>query len=180
MWAAAHASAQTPGFDPPEYPRYSGSSDVWQSALVFVCVCNRESDAPRSRNNPGGKQWNQERPAGADYSRDLSLALESCLIKDWTRRPGALKSYRFISEIYGALQRQTPTENHPLGRFVPGTRNAMRFHGPGQPGHILSDPGAERVGYMPPCCADCWNAQEYPQDPWEDEVELGWLEAWYY
>jgi len=185
---ATHTSAQTPGFDPPEFPRYSGSSDVWQLALVFVCVCNRERASPRSRNNPRGKQWDRARPAGANYSRDLSLALGSCLIQDWIRRPGALKSYQSISGAYERLRRSVPANAHPCELVeqiispVTTAGNYLRLDGPS---HVFPGPGARRAGRMLYNCAD---AQRYAQDPslsdqilrgamysqgsWEDEHEF--------
>ncbi|KAF2854993.1 hypothetical protein T440DRAFT_386124, partial [Plenodomus tracheiphilus IPT5] len=155
---ASKASAQTPGYDPPEYPKFSGSSDVWQLALVFVCVCNYQKEPPRSRMYPKGKQWNQVQPAGPHYSWELSRALRSCLVEDPTQRPGALKSWKYITDAYTAIQRSLPADPQPLEIFGrvehgnKGTRNA-----------VSSNESAQRMlgpdyGYA---MADVWSEQAF-------------------
>lgn len=181
MARANHASAQTPGFDPPEFPRFSGTSDVWQLALVFVCVCSGEKASPRSRSNPRGKPWDPARPAGATYSGDLNRALGSCLIQDSKRRPGALKACQTISAAYARVQKGLPVEAQPLEllertiRPVSGIGNALRFkqpvaykgpeqplQGPRLPGHILSDLEVGKRGRV----LDHHNARRSPQGPY--------------
>lgn len=88
---ASNASAQTPGFDPPEFPRFLGKSDVWQLALVFVCVCNMFQEWPRSRINPRGRRWDRERPAGLYYSGEWSRELGECLVEEVGLRPGKME-----------------------------------------------------------------------------------------
>ncbi|KAI8943490.1 hypothetical protein NX059_001493 [Plenodomus lindquistii] len=111
---ASNASPQTPGFDPPEYPKFSSASDVWQLALAFVCVCNYEKEAPRSRLHRNGKQWDRARPAGPSHSWNLSQALRSCLVEDVAQRPGALHSLQIVRGAYDSTRQTLPADTQPL------------------------------------------------------------------
>ncbi|CAO2648602.1 Nn.00g078690.m01.CDS01 [Neocucurbitaria sp. VM-36] len=168
--SASQASAGSPGFDQPEFPRFSGSSDVWQLALVFVCMCGLRG-SPRSRQNPQGTQWNRDRPAGPGYSNELSSVLKWCLDKDPTTRPEALDVLESLKHAYNEVKTRLPPDNQPLEIFdplgnqrpyiphpmpSPGHGPPMFYPGfgqhpgrPGPPRHPWSDPEVGRIGRIP-------------------------------
>ncbi|KAF1844634.1 kinase-like protein, partial [Cucurbitaria berberidis CBS 394.84] len=173
--SASRASALTPGFDQPEYPRFSGCSDVWQLAMVFVCVSGLRG-APRSRRNPQGRQWNKDCPAGPSYSKELNAVLKWCLTEDATRRPGALESLKRLKntykevntrllpdtqplEIFDQTGGQTPREAQPMHSPFPG----QHLNHPGTRRHVLSNPEVGRFGHMPDNYAHLVNGRRPPQ-----------------
>ena len=199
---ASHASAHTPGFDQPEFPKFSGSSDVWQMALVFVCICGLRGN-PRSKRNPTGTPWNRDRPAGLNYSVELSLVLMWCLTEDANKRPGTLDVLKRLKEAYNGIKTRLPSDNQPLEIFehirgqylqmppptpfpIPGQQAPPGYaqytpkpdhrqhpRRPGPPGHVMSDPEAGRIGRMPNSYTDFVNGRRFPGSPSPGGHSLG-------
>lgn len=184
--SASRASAGTPGFDQPEFPRFSGHSDVYQMGLVFVCMCGLRG-SPRSRQNPQGLQWNKDRPAGSGYSKELNSMLKWCLTSDPKSRPEALDVLKKLKSTYNGIKTQLPPDNKPLEIFDrpssghnPQILQPMPSPGfgqpmfqpdfgqlprrPGPPRHVLSDPEVGRIGRMPNDYVDFVNVRRSPRE----------------
>jgi serine/threonine protein kinase len=112
--AISIASALTPGFDPPEFPEYSGAADVWQVALVIACVCTGIMN-PRSMHNDKGHRWDKGAPAGRKYSQKLNNILAWCLTEDKKRRPMPLEISKRAKAHYASIN--LPPDTEPLSIF---------------------------------------------------------------
>jgi serine/threonine protein kinase len=149
------ASATTPGFEPPEHPKYSGATDVWQLALCIACVCTATIN-PRSRENRSGQSWSRSQPAGQYYSRELNEILAWCLNDDAKKRPMPMDISRRLKAkfqtvslprddqplvVLGSRKDHTSQGSHPASS--PGERaNDKR---PGLHPHAFSDPEVDRM-----------------------------------
>ncbi|RYO61891.1 hypothetical protein AA0113_g6449 [Alternaria arborescens] len=89
----------TPGFFAPDFPFFSGASDIWQLGLSMICACIGIK-SPQSKENPNGQLWNKGRPAGARYSVELSGAIKMCLEEHYERRVQAYPLLVFINSCY--------------------------------------------------------------------------------
>jgi serine/threonine protein kinase len=163
---ASHASAHTPGFDPPEHPDFSVLTDVWQMSLCMACVCTGSMN-PQSKENPNGQNWNRQQPAGPQYTRELNDVLKWCLTEDRKRRPDSRAVLKQLKEKYSKIKDTLPPNDRPMDCFwqqvidkrtggaqqpvsSPGPRAVnsqpnYQEHRPGLPGHALSDPGVGRM-----------------------------------
>ncbi|KAF1943321.1 hypothetical protein EJ02DRAFT_486270, partial [Clathrospora elynae] len=175
---AIRASVLTPGFDAPEYPYFSGASDVWQLGLSILCLCTGNL-IPRSNHNKNGKSWDKERPAGPKYSTELSWSLRFCLAGDTKKRPNVKQILRYLNKQYDVVMNRLPANVVPLeiwdhrggqvlnvpqpgppeayGQPMPPPRFIYPAHQPGRnqhpvrpglPGHMLSDPGIDHMGQL--------------------------------
>jgi serine/threonine protein kinase len=149
------ASATTPGFEPPEHPKYSGATDVWQLALCIACVCTATIN-PRRRENRSGQSWSRSQPAGQHYSRELNEILAWCLNDDAKKRPMPMEISRRLKAkfqtvslprddqplvVLGSRKDYTSQGSHPVSS--PGERaNDKR---PGLHPHAFSDPEVDRM-----------------------------------
>jgi serine/threonine protein kinase len=166
---ASTTSAHTPGFDPPEHPDFSVATDVWQMALVIVCVCTGLGN-PRSKTNKDGVDWDKQQPAGRQYTRELNDVLKWCLTVEQKRRPKSREVLKRLKEKYNKVKDSLPRDERPMDIFwqpridkpsseaqqpasspEPRAANSQqRFqqHRPGLSGHAFSDPGADRMEHM--------------------------------
>jgi serine/threonine protein kinase len=166
---ASHASAHTPGFDPPEHPDFSVLTDVWQMSLCIACVCTGSMN-PQSKENPTGQKWNTQQPAGPQYTRELNDVLKWCLTEDKKRRPDSRAVLKRLKEKYSKIKNTLPRNNRPMDTFwqsvidirtggaqqpassprprVVNSQLECQEHRPGLLGHALSDPGVGRTEPM--------------------------------
>jgi NIMA (never in mitosis gene a)-related kinase len=115
---AVTASMCTPGFDAPEYPFFSGASDIWQLAISIMCLCTGIV-SPLSAKNPRGQPWNVARPAGPEYSKELSWAMKACLEKNINNHSPTLPELKYLNKQYEAVIAQLPPDHLPLEIFLP-------------------------------------------------------------
>ncbi|KAH7089531.1 kinase-like domain-containing protein [Paraphoma chrysanthemicola] len=148
----------TGGFDAPEYPIYTGATDVWQMALSIACVCV-PNVAPQSKQHPTGRAWDQKQPAGRHYSRELNSILSWCLDSDAIRRPRPLDIVKRSKETYSRIKNHLPPDKNPMDvprqakasaqapqpDSSPGPRAATGQR-PQIPPHAFSDPEVDRAG----------------------------------
>ncbi|KAF1831987.1 kinase-like protein [Decorospora gaudefroyi] len=113
---AIRQSAWTDGYDAPEHPFFSGTSDVWQLGISMVCLCTGNLH-PRSRHNPKGQPWDIGLPAGSKYSLELSSCLNACLVTDRNRRFTVYPVLQLLEKQYKALSAQVPADAMPLEIF---------------------------------------------------------------
>jgi NIMA (never in mitosis gene a)-related kinase len=168
----------TPGFDAPEFPFFTGASDIWQLGLSILCACNGIR-TPWSRAMPQGQLWDKERPAGPKYSVDLSEVLRTCLKKGVQKRVRAFPLRVLIETKYLAIQSNLPVDKTPTKVFDAidvGHSNGMppagyrrpnyhfsMYHGPAHPGHAGNHgnpQGGFHPGMMPFYTAGFWGDDE--------------------
>ena len=155
------SEAYTPGFEPPEHPEYTGATDVWQLALCIACVCAGNLN-PWSKENPLGKRWDRDQPAGPHYSKELNDILSWCLNDDKTRRPTPMQIAKRLKEMYVRVKTSLPPDPQPMA--VPGRQSKQAAqtpnasspgpHGadqrqkqrPNLPAHAFSNPEMEMNG----------------------------------
>lgn len=106
----------TPGFFAPEFPFFSGASDIWQLGLSMICACTGIK-SPRSKENPNGQMWNKGRPAGARYSVELSGVIKMCLEEHYARRVQAYPLLVFINSCYQTIRNKLPIDRWPAMVF---------------------------------------------------------------
>jgi len=139
----------TPGFDAPEFPLFSGASDVWQLGLSMVCACTGIV-CPRSKEFPYGQRWDKEQPAGPSYTRELSSILKKALEKDFVERVRIYPLLTNIKAEYAKIRERLPVdkrlhrvydlaEEHDKGKPPAGHRRPKhhftKWEGPARPGH---------------------------------------------
>ncbi|KAL5121489.1 hypothetical protein ACEQ8H_000561 [Pleosporales sp. CAS-2024a] len=142
----SRASALTPGYDPPEYPEYSGATDVWQTALCIACVCSGTVD-PWSKQNPAGKRWDRNAPAGRKYSQKLNGLLAWCLTDDKVRRPKPVDVAKRAKAEFASIN--LPPDNQPLAVFGEEIRAARSLQQVRSSGRDFDDQQLN-VGYQRP------------------------------
>jgi serine/threonine protein kinase len=109
-------SMWTNGYDPPEHPLFSGASDIWQLGLSMMSLC-MGTMRPRSGNNPDGEFWDEKRPAGVRYSKELSRTLMLCLEKDRKKRFTAYPIEKILGTQYDKIASELPADTFPLDIF---------------------------------------------------------------
>ena len=113
---SSHASILTPGFDPPEFPEFSGTSDVFQIALCIVCICTGNRN-PWSKQFTQGRKVNQKQPAGRNYSKELNEILAWCLTPDYKVRPGPLEVSTKLKNKFERIKHTLPQDDAPMVAF---------------------------------------------------------------
>lgn len=108
----------TMGFDAPEYPYFSGASDVWQLGMTMVCLCTGTLN-PWSKMNPKGRKWDEERPAGPEYSYRLSAMIKLCLERDLRERYPAYQILQLLDQESVKMMSKTPKDKYPLEAIDP-------------------------------------------------------------
>jgi serine/threonine protein kinase len=113
---SSFASIITPGFDPPEYPEFSGTSDVFQVALCIVCICTGNCQ-PWSKQWTKGRKVDQKLPAGRNYSKELNEILAWCLTSDYKVRPGPLEVSKKLKNKFERIKHTLPQDDAPMVAF---------------------------------------------------------------
>lgn len=102
---------KTWGWMPPEYPIFTGRSDVWQLAMVVGCICNvmRMPFFDTKDPSPG-------------YSRDLANVIVSSTVKDHKKRPKADEVLQKVKEKYQTIRPDLEQNPKPVPAKINKTK----------------------------------------------------------
>ncbi|USP80652.1 hypothetical protein yc1106_07926 [Curvularia clavata] len=120
----------TKGYDAPEYPYFSGASDVWQLGVTIICVCTGIM-WPWSNMNPSGERWDESRPAEIKYSRTLSSIIKLCLVRNPRMRSTAYQVLKALDEESVIMTSKLPKDEFPLQVFDPYDQQSLVPRHPG-------------------------------------------------
>ncbi|CAI6329315.1 unnamed protein product [Periconia digitata] len=105
----ATTSFMTAGWQPPESPRFTARSDVWQLGAVMACICNLV-------NLP--TQFDMKDPAPG-YSKQLNETIQGCLIPDPSTRPKSYEVLAWCKQQYENLREELNTSGSPNPSTLP-------------------------------------------------------------
>ncbi|KAF2878209.1 kinase-like domain-containing protein [Massariosphaeria phaeospora] len=88
-------SMLTEQFAPPEAPRYTGRSDVWQLGACMVCLCWRTQMWRRA---------DMRFPAGRQASAELHDVVRWSMERDFEKRPGAPELLARVRSAYDVVK----------------------------------------------------------------------------